>query len=182
MREDGLTMNQRIQPIVILLVLPSAFLHPACRARADGGLLRLCQKAGGYEIAVFTSPTPIRAGTVDVSVLVQDAATGEFVPDADVTLCLNVPRSKRILRYAATNDAATNRLFKAAVFKLPGAGSWDLEVVVKGPHGPARVAFAVNADERLPRWREFWPWFAWPAVVVALFGAHRALAWRPRDR
>jgi len=182
MREDGLTMNQRIQRINILLILSSALLYPACLARADGGLLRLRQKAGGYEIAVFTSPTPIRAGTVDVSVLVQEAATGEFVPDAEVTVCIEMSAIKAMLSYAATNDAATNRLFKAAVFKLPRAGSWDVEVAVKGPHGPARVAFAVSVDEQLPYWREVWPWFAWPAIVIAIFGAHQALARRVSRR
>src|SRR5262245_19999138 len=115
-------MNQRIQRIFILLVLLAALLHPASLARADGGFLRLRQKVGRYEISVFTSPNPIRVGTVDVSVLVQDAATGELVPVTNVTVCLKVPRTERILRYAATNDVTTNRLFKAAVFKLPRAG------------------------------------------------------------
>ena len=167
-------MNQRIQPIVTVLVLSSALLHLAPFARADGGLLRLRQNAGGYKIAVFTSPTPIRVGTVDVSVLVEDAATGEFVPDAKVTVCLKMPTAESVLKYTATDDAATNRLFKAAVFKLPTAGPWDLQVAVEGPHEPALVAFALNADERLPRWREFWPWFTWPAIVVVLFCAQQA--------
>jgi hypothetical protein len=174
--KDELSINDYIQPIVISLVLSFVMAHPSLIAWADGGALRLRQKAGGYDIAVFTSPTPIRAGTVDVSVLVQDAATDEFVPDAEVTVCLNVPGTDSILRYEATEDAATNRLFKAAVFKLPWAGSWNVQVAVRGPHGLGQVAFAINADDRLPRWRECWPWFAWPAVVVALFGAHRALA------
>ncbi len=177
---DESPVNNRTQPIVISLVLSFVMAHPSLIAWADGGALRLRQKAGGYDIAVFTSPTPIRAGTVDVSVLVQDAATDEFVPDAKVTVCLNVPGTDSILRYAGTEDAATNRLFKAAVFKLPRAGSWDVQVAVGGPHGPAQVAFAINADDRLPRWREFWPWFAWPALVVVFFGAHQALTQRDR--
>ena len=62
---------------------PLSFLifRPSSVARADGGVVRLRQRAGGYQIAVFTSPTPIRAGPVDVSVLVQDAATEECVPE-----------------------------------------------------------------------------------------------------
>jgi hypothetical protein len=175
-------MNQRIQPLVTLLVCLSALLHLAPCARADGGLLRLRQNAGGYKIAIFTSPTPIRVGTVDVSVLVEDAATGEFVPDAKVTVCPKMPKTENVLRYMATDDAATNRLFKAAVFKLPTAGSWDIQVAVDGPHGPALLAFALTAEERLPRWREFWAWFTWPAVAVALFGAPQVLAQRVSRR
>jgi hypothetical protein len=169
-------MCQRIRPLFIVLVLSSGLLHSAPQARADGGLLRLRQKVAGYEITVFTSPTPVRVGTVDVSVLVQKAATGEFVPDAQVTVCVKIPGTEHTLKYAATSDAATNKLFKAAVFNLPEAGSRDVEVVVEGPHEAAQVTFAIEANEQLPRWRELWPWFAWPAVVVALFGAHRLLA------
>jgi hypothetical protein len=168
--------NERMQPIFVSLIFSILVAHPSLVAWADGGALRLREKAGGYEIGVFTSPTPIRAGTIDVSVLVQDAATGEFVPNTKVTVCLKLPRSERILKYAATNEAATNKLFKAAVFNLSKAGSWDVDVAVEGPHGPAQVSFAVDANERLPRWREYWPWFTWPAAVIALFGAHQVIA------
>ena len=47
-------------------------------ARGDGGTVRLSRCEGGYRITVFTAPTPFRAGPVDISVLVQDAATGEL--------------------------------------------------------------------------------------------------------
>jgi hypothetical protein len=30
----------------------------------------------------------------------------------------------------------------------------------------------------LPRWREMWPWFGWPALAIALFGIHQALSRR----
>ena len=39
--------------------------------------MRLSERAGGYRVTVFTDPTPLRAGPVDVSVFVQDADTGE---------------------------------------------------------------------------------------------------------
>src|SRR5262245_1647743 len=136
-----LSTYDRVQPIVISLVVSFLMAHPSLIAWADGGALQLRQKAGGYDIAVFTSPTPMRAGIVDVSVLVQDAATGEVAPDANVTVCLKVPRTERILKYAATDGTATNRLFKAAVFELRQAGPWDVQVAVAGPHGPAQVAF-----------------------------------------
>jgi hypothetical protein len=141
--------------------------------------MRLHQRAGGYQIAVFTSPTPLRAGQVDMSVLVQDAATGECVPEADVTIRVTARESRRIAACSAAPEAATNRLFHAAVFELLVAGWWDVEIVVQGPHGPARVGFAVQVDEPAPRWLDLWPWFTWPAFVVALFGVHRILCRRP---
>jgi hypothetical protein len=76
--------------------------------------------------------------------------------------------------------AASNKLFHEALFELPEADWWGVEVSVDGPHGPARARFEVEAGEAPPRWQELWPWFGWPAVAVALFGLHRALARRRR--
>src|SRR5437588_12678333 len=104
---DELTMNHRLQPIIMLLLFSSLLLPPSSFARADGGAVRLCERAGNYQLAVFTAPTPFRAGPVDVSVLVQDAATGECIPQARVTLCLTAQGSGRVLEYPATSGAAS---------------------------------------------------------------------------
>jgi hypothetical protein len=136
---------------------------------ADGGTVRFCERAGNYQVAVFTSPNPFRAGPVDISVLVQDPATGESMPQAEVMVRLTAHGSGRTLEYLATSEAATNKLFHAAVFDLPEAGTWDMEVSVKGPRGPARARFQLEAGEALPPWLDLWPWYTWPAVVIALF-------------
>src|SRR5215470_12733522 len=110
-------MYHRIQPIIMSAFFSCLVFHPSSLARADGGAVRLRQRAGGYQIAVFTSPTPFRAGPVDVSVLVQDAATGECVPVARVTVSLKATGDGRAVECPATSAAATNRLFHAAVFE-----------------------------------------------------------------
>jgi hypothetical protein len=173
--KDEATMNYRIQPILSLLLFSSFILHPSSFARADGGAVRLRERVGGYQITVFTSPTPFRAGPVDVSVLVQDAATEGYVPDARVTVRLTARGTGEVLEYQATTEAATNKLLRAAEFQLPEPGLWDVAVAVEGPHGLALVRFEVQADEPLPRWLDLWPWFGWPAFAVALFGTHRVL-------
>ena len=100
------------------------------------------------------------------------------VPEAQVTVRLKAPGGGRVLECPATTEAATNKLFHAAVFELPEPGWWDVEVAVEGPHGPALVRFEVEAAEPPPRWLELWPWFTWPALVVALFGLHQVLVRR----
>ena len=140
--------------------------------------MRLCQQVGDYRLSVFTSPTPFRAGPVDISVLVQDAASGEPVTSARVALRLTARGSRRVLDCPAISEAATNKLLQAAVFELPESGWWDVEISVDGPHGPARAQFAIEAGEAPPRWLDLWPWFAWPALAVALFGLHRVLVGR----
>ena len=101
--KEGPTVNHRAATISGWLLLSS--LIPTSLARADGGAVRLRERAGGYQIAVFTSPTPFRAGTVDISVLVQDAATGECVPEARVTVGLRAPGAGRVLECPATAEA-----------------------------------------------------------------------------
>jgi len=174
------TMNYRMHLSVGWLLLSSLIPHPSSLARAHDGAVRMCVRAGGYQLAAFTFPTPFRAGPVDVSVLVQDAATGECVTPARVTLHLTARESGQVLKYPATSGAASNKLFHEAVFELPEAGWWDVEVSVDGPHGPARARFEVEAGAAPPRWQELWPWFGWPVLAVALFGLHRVLARRRR--
>jgi hypothetical protein len=171
-----MTWNPRA--LVQLTLVSSSLLSPCALLRADGGAVRLRERSGGYQIAVFTSPTPLCAGPVDVSVLVQDAATGECVPEARVTVHLRARGAAETREYTATTEAATNKLLHAAVFALPGPGWYDVEVAVDGPRGPALVRLVVQADEPPPRWLELWPWFGWPALAVALFGAHQVLARR----
>jgi hypothetical protein len=173
-------MTCRLGLSVGVFLLSSLIPHPSSLAWAHQGVVRLCERAGDYQLAVFTLPTPFRAGPVDVSVLVQDAATGECVTPARVTLHLTARGSGLVLEYPATSGAAGNRLFHEAVFELPEAGWWDVEVSVDGPHGPARARFEVGAAAAPPRWQEQWLWFGWPFLAVALFGLHRVLARRGR--
>jgi hypothetical protein len=173
-------MNYRMHLSVGWLLLSSLIPYLSSLARAHEGAVRMCERAGDYQLAAFTAPMPFRAGPVDITVLVQDAATGECVTPARVTLHLTSRGSGQVLEYPATSGASSNKLFHEALFELPEAGWWDVEVSVDGPHGPARARFEVEAGEAPPRWQELWPWFGWPAVAVALFGLHRALARRRR--
>jgi hypothetical protein len=160
------------------LVFICCFLCSSSRLRADGGTVRAHEQAGAYRVTVFTSPTPLRAGLVDFTVLVQDAASGECVPQARATLRLTARKTGGFLEHPATAEAATNKLYLAAVLELPDPGWWDVDIAIQGPQGPARVRFGVQADDALPRWQELWPWFAWPALVVLIFIVQRALVRR----
>jgi hypothetical protein len=143
-------------------------------AAADGGLIRLSENKGGYRITAFSAPTPFRAGAVDISVLVQDAATGEPLTESVVTV--RMTRSDRTaLEYPATSESATNKLLQAAQFELPEPGRWELQVEVEGVHGRTVLTAGLEASEPLPRWRELWPWIGWPAMAIALFGIHQVL-------
>src|SRR5437868_8324098 len=170
-------MKQTMRSMTYFLLASSFILHPSSFLRADGGTIRMSEKKGGFLITVFTAPAPFRAGPVDISVLVQDASTEEPVPQAQVSVRMTRPGQPG-LEYPATREAATNKLLHAAQFDLPEPGRWHLEVQVEAAHRLAVIGGELEAAPPLPRWRELWPWIAWPALAIALFGIHQVLCRR----
>jgi hypothetical protein len=178
-------MNLRI----LSLLLFSSVLLPPSFVCADGGVVRLSERRDGCQITVFTTPTPFRAGPVDISVLVQNAETGNPISDARVTV-RTVPRGRpaEAVQHTATSEAATNKLFQAAVFDLPEAGWWEVEIAVEREQKIIRTRFEVEAADPPPRWWSLWGWIGWPALAILLYGVHqllvrrRQLALRPRTR
>ncbi len=161
--------------VLSILLLPSTL--PTLRA--DGGDMRLSRRQGDFGITVFTSPNPLRAGPVDISVLIQDARTGLPVLNAPVTVRAT-PLSgtgEPIVR-TATSEAATNKLFRAAVFDLPSAGKWEIEVQVEGQGDSVRVRFEVDAAQAASSLPALGSWLAWPVPVILLFAVHQWLVRR----
>jgi hypothetical protein len=170
-----------MRTLIQLLLASAFFAGPCCAALfADGGQIRLMQQCGDYRVTVFTSPTPLRSGIADVSVLIQDS-TGLAVPNAIVTVELSQPNQvvspNRIL---ATHAAATNKLFQAALVEIPKPGQWNvrIECTPDAKQAPIEVAFAMEAAPPLPRWLSVWPWFSWPIIAIALFAIHRSFVSR----
>jgi hypothetical protein len=161
------------------LALAAVLLHTRGVLHADGGIVRLSEHKGDYRITVFTSPTPLRAGTVDVSVFIQVAVTGEPV-SAGRILVRVAPRGRphEAVSYPATKEAATNKLFQAAVFDLSEPGWWDVEVVVEGLREPVELHFEMEAEDPIPRVWGLMPWIAWPALAILLFCVHQWLVRR----
>ena len=166
-----------MRQIIYLLLFASFILHPTSLLLADGGAVRLSREQGNYQIAVLTTPTPLRAGPIDISVLVQNAGTHELVLDGQVVLNLTQRgRPGRSVSHLATAEAATNKLFRAAHFELPEPGWWDVDVSIDGPLGNANARVELQVAEPLPAWQAMWPWFGWPVFVICLFGAGEIIA------
>jgi len=172
-----------LSPCLLISLSPCLLVWFAGVARADGGTIRLSERKGGYQITVFTSPTPFRAGPVDVSVFVQDAATGQAIPEPKIVVQA-APRGRptAAMSFPATAEAATNKLFRAALFDLPEPGWWEMEVMIEGSRELVKVRFDLEAAAPAPPWLALWPWVAWPALVIALYGVHQVLVWRKSVR
>lgn len=150
-----------------LTILPAV----AC---ADAGAVRASKRDEDCLVTVFTDPTPLRAGPLDVSVFVQDAGTGQPIVDNLIEIEL-APRGRFSdkIRLTATSAAASNKLFQAANFDLPHAGWWAFKVVVRRPTGTIDLRFELEAGDSPPSWRSLWLWFSWPFFVVGLFAMSR---------
>ncbi|MCE9607291.1 MAG: hypothetical protein K8U03_20590 [Planctomycetia bacterium] len=154
--------------------------------QADGGTLRLVEQQGKYRVSIFTSPNPLRAGPVDISLFVQEADTAQPVPEAQATVIVTPsdgvgPSSQS----PATTEAATNKLLRAALFDLPTANKWDVEIQCEVDRERIVGRFTMETVEPLPAWLSVWPWFCWPLVAIFLFGLHRLFVARKpagRDR
>jgi hypothetical protein len=160
------------------LGLAGLLLSPAMIC-ADGGTLRFSKECNGYRITLFTSPTSVRAGEVDFSVLVQSAQSEMPLLDLPVTIHV-YPQSDPQRRSGgrATTDAATNKLFQALQLELSQPGGWHVAVVVESPKGPMQVETDIEVGPPLPSWVDLGMWIGWPAAAILLFVIHQCVVRR----
>src|SRR5579859_1118640 len=104
-----------------LLLTFVAILAPA-RLFADGGTIQLRKEAGALVITVFTSPAPLSAGPVDISLLLQNRNGLEPVLDANVSLLLRADASGAEITTRPTREQAQNKLLYAAPVTLVDPG------------------------------------------------------------
>lgn len=146
-------------------------------AHADGGTLQFTGQRHGYQISIFTSPTPLRTGSVDVSVLVQETATGKIRTDVPISVrAFPLHHPESAIGGSATHEAATNKLFQAIILDLPEPGKWRLQVTVQ--EAPAPIELEVEVAGALPSWVDLSLWIGWPALAVVLFAIHQWLVHR----
>jgi hypothetical protein len=175
-----MTRIGRIKKIRVIRAIRGSFcflfvLAVVCdSACGDGGTLRLSQRAGDRMVSVFTSPTPLRAGRVDVSVYVQDAASAVPIERAEVFVTATpLDRRGEAVRRRATVDQATNKLFQAAEFDLPEAGRWRFSLETGDPRQPRSLSFEADLAEPPPRWLALAPWIGWPWLLILAFFARQ---------
>jgi hypothetical protein len=169
--EDG-----RIYDALYAFALLAMLLLVPIVARADGGVVRVRQASGPFLISVFTASDPLRAGPIDVSVLVQDVGSGDPVLDATVGLALQPHDSASApLLARATHERATNKLLQAAIVTIPAAGRWALRVDVRRGQDEATVTTGLQVAPPAPRLAAIWPYLLVPPLAIAVFALHQAL-------
>ena len=158
--------------------LASGLLFAAAAVRADGGRVLRRADAGPFAVTVFTAAGPVSAGPVDVSVLVQDRASGEALLDAAVAVTLTPPGGAPVLRAEAL--PGRNRLLREAILALPEPGDWRLDVQVRRGGASGTVSALLSVEPPASRVAAIWPFLAAPPLAVALFALRRKFRRRPR--
>ena len=163
------------------LFLVAALLAFSSRAQADGGFVELHQEVGPFVVTVFTAPGPLRAGPVDISVLVQDRASGQPVLDGEVFVRLKSPGAITLVE-RATREVAQNKLLYSALINLPEAGQWELEVTIKQGKETASILGQVSAAAPRPFLLSYWRSLSLPPIVIAAFALNQWLKRRSAHR
>ncbi len=153
----------------------------AATAMADGGTVQLSKTSGPYHVTLLTSPSPPRVGTLDVSVVVNNAESGETLRDASIMLSL-APADEpdaAITRPAVTDQSPT-KLFQMASFDLNRAGAWMLAANVEGPAGRTHVETIIQIGKPIPRWIDLAGWIALPLMPITMYFFRERAAARRR--
>lgn len=162
--------------IIALLVLAAAFTF------GDGGKVQLQRKAGAFNITLFSSPSPVRVGRTDFSVMVQNVATPDPILNADVLLRFVQRGANSIAEVSAParHEKATNKLLYAAQMDLNSTGNWRVEVSVQTPRDSALVTGNLDVLPPEPPLLAHWPYFVAVPVVAFLFVLNQRLKRRRR--
>ena len=157
------------------------FLAMAALVFADGGSLIVRKQEGTIVISVFSAETQIRAGTADLSVMVQNASDQSAVMDAIVMLRLTSSTGGNVTEVAApaTHAKATNKTLYAAQMTIPYPAVWRLSAEVTAGHETAGVSADLDVAPAAPPIRRYWPYFALVPLVILLFVFNR---WLRRKR
>lgn len=163
----------------------------ATAAYGDGGQVRLRTQSGPYRLTLFTSPTPLRVGPVELSALVQDRETNQTVLDAQVEFAwAPSPSDEGLQRIAASRSDGTNQLLYHAFIEFDRSGEWSIDLRVKpfdanvgddektgrreGAGGTAHTVVGVEPPHG-GRWLDW----GMPFTLIALFILHQRLKRAP---
>ena len=154
----------------LLVIVISGCLSP--HALGDAGLVRAHTANDELTMTIFTSPTPVRVGLLDVSALLQWAADDKlYWGDIEAIL---TPPSGEPMTVSLTRDTATTNFMQAAKFTVDQPGSWNVAIIAGNDDQELQTAFDVLVAPALPRLLYLWPWFLPVPLVLALWAiAHR---------
>jgi hypothetical protein len=154
---------KRVGALAMLLLWTAA-------AFGDGGTMLLHQDAGTFTVTLFAAPQPLRTGAADLSVMVQDRASGEVLLDPTIDIAIGPQQTVRLAR-----GEASNRLLQAATVHFSMPGTWRLTVLIHRGKDSAQVSTECTVEPDRSRATLVWFYVLLAVGVILLFAAHQAL-------
>jgi hypothetical protein len=141
---------------------------------ADGGAVLSRQESGPFVITVFAAPVPLRAGPMDLTVMVQTRGL-EPVLDAEVSIRLN--GASEIVA-AASRSKAQNKLLYGATFDIPRPGEWKYTISVHNSAGQTSISGVFQAGPPALPLASYAFYLAIPPALIGIFALHQWLSRR----
>jgi hypothetical protein len=163
------------------LLLPILLILAQAPAWADGGRVQLRQETGDLVITVFTSPTPLSVGPVDISLLLQNRNGLDPVLDASVSLDLAHADSNIEFHARPSREQARNKLLYAAPVIFSRPGKWRMSVTVRRNEKEVAAAGTLDVAPSPGRELSLAGYLAFPPITIMLFVARERLL-RRRSR
>ena len=165
--------SRRGTPVVLVLWWVLTALVAGSPARADGPHIAFHGTAGGYAVTLFSAPDPLLAGPAQLTLLVQDAASGAMLPAAQAHGQLALSGAAPVALTFTPGGSGTPQLLLATVpLPRPGAYALQLEVVAQGKTAGEFTGVLPVAENNGKRNTVLWAVFL-PGMCVALFLANQ---------
>lgn len=136
--------------------------------------MQLRGESGPFVITLFSSPSPLRSGPADLSVLVESVENHSAILDADVSIELR-QRNGGEEAVKASHAAATNKLLYAALPDIPNAGTWAVTIRVRRDKAEGLVRGNIEVLPAPPAVFAYWLYFAAVPCCIGLFILHQRL-------
>lgn len=155
--------------------------------------------SGPFRLTVFSDPPVLRAGPVDLSVLVQDRLTGNPVLDAQVSIDLiplaqgsarlawappycTVPTPSQLVGMKANRAHGQNHLLFGILTILPHSGLWTVNVRAQTGEATGVITRNIEVQTPSPPFLAYWKLLSLPVAVVVTFAFLQRIKSNARHR
>jgi hypothetical protein len=167
------------------LILLTLVLAIEGSLRADNAIPIAARPCGDRILTLFAHPAPLRAGPVELSLMITDQASGRPVLDWKATAvvqplaltrdapawvppcCQMSANSERSVPF--TRNRSANAFLRTAAVVIATPGKWMLHLDLNLPDGETRhEPFEIAVGNPAAPFRRYWPWFA--GIPIAIIG------------
>ena len=163
------------------LLLPILLILAQATVWADGGTVQLRKEAGDLVITVFTSPSPLSVGPMDISLLLQNRNGLDPVLDASVSLVLVHADSNIEFHARPSREQARNKLLYAAPVIFSRPGKWRMSITIRRNEKEVAAAGTLDVAPSPGRELSLAGFLAFPPIMIMLFVVRERLL-RRRSR